>query len=331
MVLPYLLRLLCLCLAAFFLTHAATALVLWLSAPAALRVAARANPHFSARFLFAFRMFPLAFTALIIFGFCVPSYLWLEPQAAGEKVGYDCLAAAGLGAAVLLIALLRAGVSIVRTNRYLSTCERQGRKMEIQGAPSPVLVVGQDVPVMAIAGVVHPRLIVSQSVMQRLTPEQREAAFRHENAHHTSRDNLKRFFCLLAPDALPFWSGFKPVERQWAKYTEWTADDRAVAGSSERALALAAALVSVAKLGAVHQPPYVVSSLMASTLVREDDNLRVRVDRLLREQQYTEKPLAPLVAVGRTVALVTGGLVALVAVWPESLSSVHRILETLIQ
>ena len=109
--------------------------------------------------------------------------------------------------------------------------------------------------------------------------------------------------------------------------TEWAADDHAVAGDSQRALSLAAALVSVAKMGVNHQSAYLLSSLY-SPLVAEDEDLAVRVDRLLREQQYAEKPLAPLVQVARNVALVAGGLVIAALVWPGSLGSVHQILKS---
>src|SRR6516162_8931872 len=100
MTLPYLLRLICLCLASFFLLHAAAAILVWIGAPAALRVAERARPGFSAEFLLVFRMFPLALSLFVIAGFCIPSYLWLEPVSTGEKVGFACIGAATLGAAV---------------------------------------------------------------------------------------------------------------------------------------------------------------------------------------------------------------------------------------
>jgi len=326
MALPYLLRLVCLCLASFFIVHALAAMLVWVGAPAALRVAQHSRPGFSAKFLFCFRMFPFALTVFLILGFCIPSYLWLEPLTNGEKVGYACLGAAALGAAVWMLSLFRVVFSLLRTSRYMTSCERDGQEIAMEGEPSPVLVLKREAPVMAVAGLVHPKLIVSRSVLHKLTPEQREAAFRHEQAHRASRDNLKRFLYLLAPDALPFVSGFKKIERQWARYTEWAADDHAVNGDSERALSLAAALVSVAKLGTTHQPSFLLSSLVA-----EDEDLAVRVDRLLREQQYAEKPLAPLVQVARNVALVAGSLVFAALVWPGSLGSVHQILEKLIQ
>ena len=330
MALPYLLRLVCLCFATFFIVHAASAILVWIGAPAAFRVAQHSKPGFAARFLLLFRMFPFALTLFIVLGFCIPSYLWLEPLASGEKVGYACLGAAAMGFVVCVLSIFRVGFSLLRTSRYMSSCQRNGQEVTVEGEASPVLVVKRDAPVMAVAGLLRPRLIVSLGVLHKLTPEQRDAAFRHEQAHQTSRDNLKRFLCLMAPDAIPFISGFKKIERQWARYTEWAADDHAVAGDSQRALSLAAALVSVAKMGVDHQPAYLLSSLY-SPLVAEDEDLAIRVDRLLREQQYAEKPLAPLVQVARNVALVAGSLVVAALVWPGSLGSVHQILEKLVQ
>jgi hypothetical protein len=330
MALPYLLRLLCLCLASFFIMHAAAAVLVWVGAPAALRVAEHSKPGFAAKFLFAFRMFPSAMTLFLVLGLCIPSYLWLEPTVHGEKVGFVCLGAAALGFLVWILSAFRVGFSLLRTSRYMSSCERDGQEIAVEGETAPVLVLKREAPVMAVAGLVRPRLIVSRSVLHKLTPEQREAAFRHEQAHQASRDNLKRFLYLLAPDAFPFISGFRKIEKQWVRYTEWAADDHAVAGDSQRALSLAAALVSVAKLGVNHQPAFLLSSLY-SPLVAEDEDLAVRVDRLLCEQQYADKPLAPLVQVARNVSLVAGSLLVAALVWPGSLSSVHQILEKLIQ
>ncbi len=310
--------------------HAASAVLVWIGAPAALRVAQHSKPGFAAKFLFVFRMFPFALTLFLVLGFCIPSYLWLEPLTSGEKVGFGCLGAAALGFLVWMLSVFRVGFSLLRTSRYMSSCERDGQEMAVEGEAAPVLVVKREAPVMAVAGLVHPKLIVSRNVLHKLTPEQREAAFRHEQAHQASRDNLKRFLYLLAPDAFPFISGFRKIERQWARYTEWAADDHAVAGDSQRALSLAAALVCVAKMGVHHQPSYLLSSLYSS-LVADDEDLAVRVDRLLREQQYAEKPLAPLVQVARNVALVAGSLAVAALVWPGSLGSVHQILEKLIQ
>ncbi len=195
-----------------------------------------------------------------------------------------------------------------------------------ESVPRKSFVVNEATAVMAVAGVLHPCLVVSQDVMNALSEEQKEAAFRHEAAHSTSRDNLKKLLFLLSPDVLPFVSGFSLLERGWAKFTEWAADDAAVDGSQSRALSLASALVRVAKLGVHPTPSYLLSSLVDS-----DADLARRVDRLLREPAYAAKPLAPLVTISRNIALVIGGVAATLLLWPESLGSVHRILERLVQ
>jgi Zn-dependent protease with chaperone function len=326
MILPYYLRLLCLCLATFFVVHGVGWLAVRSIAPAALRIAASMKPRLSSRLLFGLRMAPVAMTLFLVVGFCVPSYIWLEPDIASERVGLACLVAAVLGAAVWIVALVRGGSSVARTVRYVHACRINSVETTVGRDSAQVLVLKDEVPLMAVAGVMHPCLVVSQSVMDALSDEQKEAAFRHESAHRTSRDNLKKFLFLLAPDILPFVSGLSGLEQGWAKFTEWAADDQAVDGDAKRALSLASALVKVAKMGVHPTPSYLLSSL-----VDDDRDLEVRVDRLLREPAYAEKPLAPVVAFARSAALVAAGVAATMLLWPGSLGGIHRLLEHLVQ
>ena len=55
------------------------------------------------------------------------------------------------------------------------------------------------------------------------------------------------------------------------------------------------------------------------------------MDRLLREPAYAEKPLQPLVAMTRNVAMVLAGVAGTMLLWPQSLGSIHRLLEHLVQ
>ena len=326
MILPYYLRLLCLCFGTFFMAHALSWLLIRSLAPAASRIAETMRPGMSARLLFGLRMAPATITLFLVVGFCVPSYVWLEPDIASERVGFACLLAALLGATVWAVALLRGFSAVARTARYMRVCERNGVQTNVGQDSARVLVLNGDVPLMAVAGVMHPCLVVSKSVMDALSEEQKEAAFRHETAHRISRDNLKKFLFLLAPDILPFVSGLSSLENGWAKFTEWAADDQAVDGDPQRALSLASALVKVAKMGVHPTPSYLLSSL-----VDDDRDLETRVDRLLREPAYAEKPLAPVVAFARNAALVVAGVAATVLAWPGSLGSIHRLLEQLVQ
>jgi len=326
MSLPYYLRLLCLCFATFFVMHAGCWLVIRSLVPAVVRIAKTMRPRLSGRLLFGLRMAPVAGSLFLVIGFCVPSYVWLEPDIASERVGPACLLAAALGATVWAASLLRGLAAFLRTERYMGQCRRKSPGNAVVQDAAEVLLVNDRAAVMAVAGVLHPRLIVSQAVIDTLTPEQKEAAFRHEAAHRISRDNLKKFLFLLAPDILPFVSGLSNLERGWTKFTEWAADDHAVDGNQQRALALASALVKVAKLGVIPAPSYLLSSL-----VDDDRDLETRVDRLLREPAYAGKPLAPVAAFARNAALVITGVAATMLLWPGSLSGVHQLLEHLVQ
>lgn len=325
MSLTYTWRLLCLCCATFFLLHLALALATRLSAGTAVRLAAHMKPSAAARLLFFLRISPMVLTVFALLAFCVPSYLWLEPEAAGEKVGFICVLMAFMGAAVWALSVTRVVSAVRGTVEYLHRCEREGQPISVPGEPSPALLLPQEAPVLAVAGVVRPRLIISRPVLHGLTEEQREAALRHERAHRTSRDNIKRFLILLSPDVLPFLRAFTTLEHQWAKFTEWAADDQAVAGDSRRALSLASALVNVAKMGSQPRLSYLFSSL-----VHDDRELTERVDRLLRPQPNPGKPAEVLIPFLTSAGALMACAVGIVMLWPGSLSVVHRALEQLV-
>ena len=113
-----------------------------------------------------------------------------------------------LGVAIWALAIVRVVTAVRGTARYLHRCERHGEQISVPGETAPALLLKDKSPVLAVAGVVHPRLVISRRVMRELTAEQIDAALSHERAHRSSGDNLKRFLMLLAPDMLPFMRGF---------------------------------------------------------------------------------------------------------------------------
>ena len=304
--------------------------IVWLvvrgTSAAAVKIAGTMRPRLASRLLFGVRIAPAAVTAFLVVGFCVPSYLWLEPDIASERVGWFCLLAAAAGAVAWAVSLLRGWFRSCAPRAMCGTAVVNRRPRSGQPTAADIVVLNGSAAVMAVAGVVHPRLVVSQSVLDALSDDQREAAFRHEAAHRVSRDNLKRLLLMLSPDVMPFVGGLSRLEHAWATFTEWAADDEAVDGSQDRALSLASALVRVAKLGVHSAPGYVLSSLLD-----DDRDLETRVDRLLREPAYAEKPLQPFVAFMRSAALVAGSVAVTLMMWPGSLGNIHRLLEHLVQ
>jgi Zn-dependent protease with chaperone function len=304
MMFPYFWRLVCLALASFFLIHLALAVVVRCATPWAVRMAERARPQAAARWLLALRLAPSGFALLMVAALCIPSYLWLEPIYTTENVGLGCILASFCGIAVWIAAAARALRSSVRSRRFVRSCQNGGT------------------PLIALAGIIHPRLVISPEVVSALSPEQLDAALRHEEAHRISRDNLKRLLVLLSPGLLPGVNGFGALERGWARFTEWAADDRAVAGSPERSLWLAAALVRVARLGGA-------TPVMMTSLLGDRADLATRVDRLLRGAAMVEKTGSSKPALAAIVAAVLACAAAAI-LQPATLSTVHRLLERLV-
>lgn len=322
MILPYLPRLLCLSLATFVLVHLALGLGVSLIARPAARFGESIRPHLAARCLLVLRLLPAAGAAFIVVALCLPSYLWLEPEAPTERVGFGCLAVALLGLAMWGISLARGLRAAAGSRRFLRRCQRAGRPARLPG----VWIVDGAAPLVALGGIVRPRLVISRGVVSALSPDELGAALRHERAHWTSRDNLKRLCILLTPGILPFVGSSRTLERGWRKFTEWAADDRAVAGSARRAFALAAALVRVARMTAdAPQSP------LARTLLGDSDQLSARVDRLLRPVPPARLLAGPRPILALSATLLMAGSLALAILQPAALYSVHLALEHLVE
>ena len=330
MTLPYLPRLLCISLATFFLVHLALGMVVSLIARPAARLGESIRPHLAARCLLMLRLLPAAGAAFIVVVVCLPSYLWLEPEAPNERVGFGCLAVALLGIAMWGISLARGLRAAAGSRRFLRRCQRAGSQTRLPGEHADgwmdAWVVDGTAPLLALGGIVRPRLVISRGVVSALSAEQLAAALRHERAHWTSRDNLKRLCILLTPGILPFAGSSRTLERGWRKFTEWAADDRAVAGSARRSFALAAALVRVARMtaGAPQGP-------LALLLLDDTDQLSARVDRLLRAAPPSQRPAGPQPILALSAIIAMAGSLAVAILQPAALYSVHLALEHLVE
>jgi Zn-dependent protease with chaperone function len=326
MILPYLARLVCLCLAVFFLVHVALGLVVSLLTPWAVRVAGRMAPVDGARLLLSLRLFPAAFAIFVVAGLCTPSYLYLEPQGAPEEMGAACMAAALAGLAAWCFSVARASRAMVRSARHIRQCRERSREIRLPGERNTVWVIESAAPCVMLTGVWRTRIVVSSAVLAALSAEELSAVIRHERAHGVHRDNLNRLLLLLAPGMLPLASGFRRLEQAWARLAEWAADDRAVAGNTRRSLSLAAALVRVARLGST-----VPALALATSLMADGADLSERVDRLLGPAHRTapRRDREPILIAGASL-LLTGALIAMVA-HPITLHSAHKCLEFLIQ
>jgi Zn-dependent protease with chaperone function len=326
MILPYLLRLSCLCFASFFVLNVAAGLLVRFFSRYAIRFTESKAPRVAARFLIALRLLPLALAVLFVVALCVPSYLWLEPASSSEHVGLFCVFLGLLGAATWLISILRTAYSLAASSRHNQLCRLAGEEIRVPGESSSLLIVENEAPLLALSGLLRPRLLISRGVLHALSAEELDTALAHEQSHRRSYDNTKRFLLLLAPDIFPFVRSLRTLEFTWSKYAEWAADDEAAAGDSNRAVSLAAALVQVARMGSGPRLPFLSTSLLAC-----DRELSSRVDRLLNAVPTARTASSPSPHQLRVAGfLLAGGLSALLLV-PFALSSVHELLELLLR
>ena len=278
MITEYFARLICLSLAAFFVVHLGGGLAVAAATAMVVRMVGRMRPRIAARILLTLRFLPVAGGLFVVAVLCVPSYLWLEPGEAAEEVGPACLVAAALAVAVWAFAIFRGSGTVLRSQRCINAARDTAK------------------PLVAVAGVLRPRLLLSNVIRQHLSRDQLAAALRHERAHITAWDNGKRLLLAFAPGLIPGVHGFSALERHWSRFTEWAADDDAIRGDADRALALAGALVRVARLGGVAVP-------LAAGLLDGGD-LSERVERLLfpaPEEPRDAQPIVVTAAAALTV------------------------------
>jgi beta-lactamase regulating signal transducer with metallopeptidase domain len=330
MTLPYFWRLLFLCAATFFAVHTIVALAVRFFISAALQFAHRMRARAAAQFLLAIRLAPAALATFSVLVLCVPSYLSFEPGATSEEVGPAFVIAAFLTAALFAISIVRGIRAVVSTSAYERNCVKSGAQFQSPVVPSSITVIDEALPVIAMVGVIRPRFVISRSVVKTLSPDELECALRHERAHRASADNFKRLLLLLAPDVLPFVSrSFSDLDRSWVTFSEWAADDFAVADDPRRSISLAAALVRVAQMGAAPRLSPLCTELVSGNASSLNQDLFARVDRLLHASRVrpAERKRFGVILSAATIAIAFAAFVVILR--PETLHSVHRLLENL--
>jgi beta-lactamase regulating signal transducer with metallopeptidase domain len=280
------------------------------------------QPHPARRaadLLFGLRMFPLLSAAVITAAFTVPSFLLLEPRSIVEPVGEIAVILGLCGAGLAVFGLSNAGVALWRAWRTISVWTQGAQRVDM-AAPVPVLRVPGAVPTMAAAGIVRPKVFLSDPAQLLLTFKEREAALHHELAHLRRRDNLKKLaLCFVT------FPGMRNLERVWLEATEMAADEAAVA-NAEEALDLASALIKLARFSSAEAPADLTAALVAGAASAVD----ARVKRLI---SWTCERPAP----SRKYSLWGGFLAALAAIgvfaftYSQLLIRVHTATEWLVR
>lgn len=196
---------------------------------------------------FGLRMLPAASALGFVAALFVPSYWRFEPREMVEAVDMTLLISALAAAAIIGTAIYR-GIAACRTAaRRTRAWMQSARPIALRGTAIPAFEIDTDMPVLALAGIVRPRLLVTRGLVTTLTAEELAASVAHEIGHSHARDNLKRLLMRSAPDLFGFTAAARAIERGWAAASEHRADQIDEREPSARC-ALAAALVKVARL-----------------------------------------------------------------------------------
>ncbi len=309
----YLIRGSIISLGVFFLVYVALSLLAGVGW-GALR---RDHRSVSSAAAYGFRILPLAAALVVVAVFTVPSFLWLEPRWDDEPIGIAALALASAGAVILIFGTINALLAWMQTSRCVSSWTSDSRMLNLE-ATVPAFQTPESAPLLAVAGLCRPKLLVSGCARRLLDPGELEVAIRHELAHVRSRDNLKKL--LLRACAFPFLGA---LEHAWLEAAEINADDEAV--KDERsALDLASALIKVSRLS-----PRVPGPELAVDLVSGAPGaVAARVERLLSwtPRVRPQRRLLPIAVPAAAVAVMAAGLTYM---WV--LARVHQFTEFLVR
>jgi hypothetical protein len=224
--------------------------------------------------LLALRLLPAIGGALVTLTVQVPAFIRFEPSDHAERAGPLALALALAGLLMVADGARRTWRAVRATRRIARAWSADASRVTRDGASLDL--IDADAPVVAIVGLWRFRVVVAASVVKACTPDEFAQVVAHERAHGAARDNLKRLLMTASPDVLAWLPAERSIGDRWHAAAERAADERAAGASREARLALASALVKVARL-AVGGP---AAPTLANALIGIED-IEGRVRRLL--------------------------------------------------
>lgn len=287
-----------------------------------------------ARFLFALRIFPAMAATICVVAFLVPSYLAYEPRRTGEIVSAKLAALALLSAVGIALAVWRGIAAWIATRRLLADWILRGEAIALEDVPIPAYRIEHCFPVIAVVGVIRPRLFIASNVLDALSSEELKAAVAHEVGHLTARDNLKRWLIRACRDVLVIVPTGRALDRSWREATEAAADEYAARAGAFSALDLASSLVKIARMAPAGATP----TMPAGAFLIGDDyiagSVEARVRRLARIAEADGAPndrqAVMLRAATWTCFCALLVFVAVAATNPRVLAALHASIEQIV-
>jgi len=310
-----------------FLAHGATLTFAWFVAMnvavtivtgAVATVALRGNSKRSAGFWMSLRLAPALAAVFFTIALFAPSYWKFEPRENVEGFDITLTLLAGFGVVVVGAAIARGLTAWTAARRRVRQWMTHARPLTLTSTALPAYAIDAAQPMIALVGLRRPRLLVTQGLIDALTPAELDAAVAHELGHQRGFDNFKRLVICSAPDLLTYFHAARVIEQRWAAAAEHLADR--IGDSAAARCALASALVKVARLTptipAINEP--------ISTLISGGE-IASRVQRLLADDDTI--PSARTWRLGVLGAL---GCLAIAFAYSPLLQAVHELTEILV-
>ena len=263
----------------------------------------------------AVRLLPAMGSAALVLTVVLPAFLLYEPRHAHDHPG-PLLVVSAVFALMVLGDGVRRGLRAWDATRMLI---RGSQPLPAHPAAthSEVTMIHVKEPLVGVVGGWKQRIIASQCVASACDHEEFRQVLAHEAAHMHARDNLKLLLLLTMPDALAWSATGSALTEHWRAATELAADERASGADPRRRVALASALIKVARLSLASGRPRRTAAVDTPL-----SGIEQRVRRLLAPSPAT-RPVFP----GRRL-LTCALLVPLLAV--PLYASVHRLIEVLV-
>ncbi len=277
--------------------------------------------------IFLLRILPVVAGIVSVTLLLAPAYLTHEPRQDHEDVSLKLAILAAASAIGLALALFRGLAAWRATVRLRSDWLRHAEPIELPDFKLPTFRMEHQFPVIAIVGVLRPRLFIASQVFSSLSPTELAAAVEHETGHIWANDNLRRGLIRACRDVLVMIPSGRLLDRAWVDASEAAADEYAAGKGSQVALDLASALVKIARL----VPPGIKPAMPAGAFFIEPNALggvKARVRRLMQLANKRDGGPRRILRIPTWIPVALTVLIAaLSANEPHVLASVHWMME----
>jgi hypothetical protein len=271
--------------------------------------------HSTSNDLLAIRLLPTAGAALLALTVVLPAFLIYEPAREPEEVGPLLMALALWALATAAAGIVRGWRACLAGRALLRSCGPPERWS--MGDGQKVELINTREPIVAAIGGWRPRIVAAKHVAGACSSEEFREIVAHEAAHVSSRDNLKLLLLVVSPDALAWLPCGAALAARWRAAAEFEADEHATGSDPRKRVALASALIKVARLATGTQS---ATAALSMSVALDDVDGRVR------------QLLAPSRSAARTIAvrslMACAVVVSLTAV--PLYGRVHQFIEALV-